>query len=144
MNQPSRVSLSPTPLPPVTHRTLTRTFPASQALSMYRRFIFGDDQTGLVVDGTDGVTVKGGEDLLLAVDAILGQAGIYVGAVSTTGTFAYPAATVAAWEGFISTATATVLPPLPPLSLPPPLRRPSLYVIPTIRSSNVSLTLNPG
>ena len=79
---------------------------------MYRSFIFGNDQTGLVVDGTDGVTVKGGEDLLLAVDAILGQAGIYVGATSTTGTFAYPAATVAAWEGFIATATATVLPPL--------------------------------
>ncbi|RPD59090.1 alpha/beta-hydrolase [Lentinus tigrinus ALCF2SS1-7] len=89
----------------------------ARALTMYRNFIFGSNQTGLVVSGTDGVTVEGGEDAELAVDAILGQSGIYVGAISTTSTVEYPAATIAAWEEFIATATATLLPPLSPRNL---------------------------
>ncbi|RDX51221.1 alpha/beta-hydrolase [Lentinus brumalis] len=81
----------------------------ARALTLFEKFIFGNNHTGLVVSGTDGVTVEGGEDADLAVDAIIGQSGIYVGAVSTTGTYQYPAATIAAWEEFIATATATVI-----------------------------------
>ena len=55
--------------------------------------------------------MAGGELAALAVDAIQGQSGIAVGSIFTTSTFNYPAATVAAWDAFIATATvATVLP----------------------------------
>lgn len=79
---------------------------------MLREFILGHNTTGLLVDGPGGdISVAGGELAALAVDAIQGQTGIAVGSIFTTSTFNYPAATVAAWDAFIATATlATVLP----------------------------------
>ena len=65
--------------------------------------------TGLVRTGPNGAVVEGGEDASLAVDAIRGQEGIFVGSISTSGTVSYPTATIAAWDEFIATATATVL-----------------------------------
>ncbi|KAI0675837.1 alpha/beta-hydrolase [Trametes maxima] len=79
---------------------------------LLREFILGNNRTGLVTKTAGGaLAVLGGEDAALAVDAILGQAGIFVGSVAPSATFMYPAGTVAAWEKFIATATATILPP---------------------------------
>ena len=73
---------------------------------MFREFILGNNKTGLVTTGPGGETsVEGGEDAALAVDALPGQSGIAVGSISTTSTFLYPSATIAAWEAFITTAT---------------------------------------
>lgn len=112
-NAPSRVSaLSIAFLMPYTVQYLTRAPARLQGLALFREFIFGNSLLGLVTTAVDGaVTVEGGEDLLLAVDAIRGQEGIFVGSISTTSTFTYPAATIAAWDKFIATATATVLLP---------------------------------
>ncbi|KAI0794497.1 alpha/beta-hydrolase [Fomes fomentarius] len=86
----------------------------SRGLALFREFIFGNSLLGLVTTAVDGaVTVEGGEDLSLAVDAIRGQEGIFVGSISTTSTVTYPAATVAAWDRFIATATATATVLLP-------------------------------
>ncbi|TBU47608.1 alpha/beta-hydrolase [Dichomitus squalens] len=85
-------------------------FNPSRASTVLREFILGSNKTGLVTMGPDGdIDVEGGEDVALAIDALPGQSGIAVGSITTTGTFFYPAATVAAWEVFI--ATATVLSP---------------------------------
>ncbi|KAI0730653.1 alpha/beta-hydrolase [Earliella scabrosa] len=81
----------------------------ARGLTLFREFIFGSNPTGLVRTGPNGAVVEGGEDASLAVDAIRGQEGIFVGSISTTGTVAYPTATIAAWDEFIATATATVL-----------------------------------
>ena len=81
---------------------------------MLRDFILGQSQLGLVVTSSNGtVSVIGGEDPKLAGDALVGQAGMYVGDgfgdnITTTGTYYWPTASVAAWESFI--ATATVIP----------------------------------
>lgn len=66
----------------------------------------------MVTSENGTVSVVGGEDPALAGNALLGQPGIYIGTgvgedMTTTGTFTFPAATVAAWESFIATATAT-------------------------------------
>ena len=74
-----------------------------QAFAFAREFLFGDNTAGRVLP--DGL-VSGGQDAALAVDAIRGQEGIYVGSVSTTSTFTYPSATIAAWDVYIVTATA--------------------------------------
>ena len=81
-------------------------------MTILRDFIFGTNTTGLVVPSLSGAgaSVDGGALAALAVDAVRGQSGIFVGSVQTTGTVFYPAATVAAWDAFIATATATVLP----------------------------------
>ncbi|KAH9946531.1 alpha/beta-hydrolase [Amylocystis lapponica] len=73
------------------------------ALVFLREFVFGNNQTGLVTDSG----VIGGEDPALAQDILLGQEGIYVGSGTTQSTYTYPSATIAAWESFIATATAT-------------------------------------
>ncbi|KAI0664279.1 alpha/beta-hydrolase [Cubamyces menziesii] len=82
----------------------------TRAYTLLREFIFGNNQTGLVTDIGGTVNVIGGEDAALAVDAIPGTSGIYVGSITTQSTVEYPAATIAAWESYIATATATVLP----------------------------------
>ncbi|CAL1716103.1 unnamed protein product [Somion occarium] len=60
--------------------------------------------TGLVVDST---TVIGGENSTLANDVLPGGTLFYYGSATTAGTSTVPAATVASWESFIATATAT-------------------------------------
>nr|VWO98234.1 Tyrosine-protein phosphatase YVH1 [Ganoderma boninense] len=84
----------------------------SRAFTVLREYILGHNTTGLLVSGPGGdISVAGGELAALAVDAIQGQTGIAVGSIFTTSTFNYPAATIAAWDAFIATATvATVLP----------------------------------
>lgn len=80
-----------------------------QALVFLRDFILGNTKTGLVQKAVDGVVnVIGGEETDLFVHNILdGQEGIFVGSVVTQSTVNYPSATVAAWNAFIATATAT-------------------------------------
>lgn len=55
------------------------------------------------------MNVVGGESSALAVDAIPGQLGIFVGSGTTQSTYTFPSATIAAWNSYI--ATATVIPP---------------------------------
>ncbi|CDO69768.1 hypothetical protein BN946_scf184766.g13 [Trametes cinnabarina] len=78
---------------------------------LLRDFILGNNQTGLVTNSSGTVSVVGGESSSLAVDAIPGQLGIYVGSFSTQSTYTYPSATIAAWSNYIVTATATVITP---------------------------------
>ncbi|KAI8996599.1 alpha/beta-hydrolase [Trametes punicea] len=78
-----------------------------RAFVLIREFILGNNQTGLVTNSSGVVSVVGGESSSLAVDAIPGQLGIYVGSFSTQSTYTYPSATIVAWNSFIATATAT-------------------------------------
>ncbi|KAI0738607.1 alpha/beta-hydrolase [Daedaleopsis nitida] len=84
----------------------------SRAYVLFREFILGNNQTGIVTTSPNGtVTVVGGEDPALAADALTGQPGIYLGkgaedSITTTGVYLYPSETVAAWESYLATATA--------------------------------------
>ena len=67
------------------------------------------------------VDVIGGEEPSIFVHNILdGQGGIFIGSAVTQSTINYPSATVAAWNAFIATATATPTAILPQL-YPEPL-----------------------
>jgi carboxypeptidase D len=71
---------------------------------MARNWIFGSDQTGLVV----GSTVIGGENAPeLQGDVLPGNEFIFYGSLSTQSSYMYPTATINAWSSFIHTATAT-------------------------------------
>lgn len=71
---------------------------------MFREFILGNNQTGLV----EGSSVVGGEDPSLRTDhALAGQTGILAGSGTATSLFFYPSATIAAWNSFFATAVAT-------------------------------------
>ncbi|KAI0954566.1 hypothetical protein AcW1_006420 [Taiwanofungus camphoratus] len=72
-----------------------------------REFVLGNNQTGLV-NTTDGQIV-GGENSILAEDVMPGQSGIYVGSGATQSTYTFPSATIAAWQSYIATATATIV-----------------------------------
>lgn len=78
-------------------------------MTVLREFIFGNNSTGLVSSIAGVAEVAGGEDAALAVDAVRATAGVFVGSVTTQSTFFFPTATVAAWNSFIATATATVI-----------------------------------
>ncbi|KAJ7202096.1 alpha/beta-hydrolase [Mycena pura] len=77
------------------------------AFVFVRDFVLGSNTTGLVDSNT--ATVNGGEDPELARDVLPGNPFIYIGDGSsgTTASTAWPSATVAAWNAFIATATAT-------------------------------------
>ncbi|THH00620.1 hypothetical protein EW026_g1956 [Hermanssonia centrifuga] len=79
----------------------------SRAYVILREFILGNNRTGLVVNTTETVSVVGGESSSLAVDVFPGQSGIYMGSGTTQSTYTFPAATVAAWQSFMATETAT-------------------------------------
>ena len=80
----------------------------AQALVFLREFVLGDNQNGTVLD--DG-TVVGGENANLAGEYLAGGNEIFYGSAKTEGIYTAPSATIAAWENFIATATATVLSP---------------------------------
>ncbi|KIM53428.1 hypothetical protein SCLCIDRAFT_1222826 [Scleroderma citrinum Foug A] len=74
--------------------------------SFIREFVFGNNQTGLVVNAElGGVTVIGGEDSSLGGEVMTGQAGIYYGSATTASTYFFPSATVAAWDAYVATAS---------------------------------------
>ena len=79
----------------------------AQALVFLREFVLGDSRNGTVLE--DG-TVVGGEDATLAGEFLAGGNEIFYGSAKTEGTYTIPTATIAVWENFIATATATVLP----------------------------------
>ncbi|KAI0773297.1 alpha/beta-hydrolase [Trametes elegans] len=81
-----------------------------RAFVLAREFIFGNNQTGLVTNPTEPVSVVGGEYSSLAADAIAGQLGIYVGSGTTQSTYTYPSATISAWNSFIATVASTNMP----------------------------------
>ncbi|EPQ57234.1 alpha/beta-hydrolase [Gloeophyllum trabeum ATCC 11539] len=75
-----------------------------------REFILGSNTTGLVTTSGNGtVTVVGGESSVLAEDVLPAASDpIYYGPGTTVSSYIPSSATVAAWESFIATATATV------------------------------------
>ena len=73
---------------------------------LIREFVLGNNETGLVTTEGGQVTVIGGEDKSYA-GVLTGQSGIYSGSGKTEGTYTYPSSTIAAWESFIATETAT-------------------------------------
>ncbi|KAJ7434538.1 alpha/beta-hydrolase [Mycena galericulata] len=86
------------------------------AFAFVRDFVLGSNTTGLV-DNNAG-TVAGGEDPALRQDILPGNTVIYYGdgsAGKTTQSTVVPSATLAAWNAFLATATAT-LPASGPLS----------------------------
>ncbi|KZT67351.1 alpha/beta-hydrolase [Daedalea quercina L-15889] len=79
----------------------------ANALTFLREFVLGDNQTGLVESGNGDTEVVGGEVSSLAVGVLPGQTGIFIGSGATQSTYTFPSATIAAWESYIVTATAT-------------------------------------
>ncbi|KAI8982714.1 alpha/beta-hydrolase [Trametes punicea] len=79
----------------------------AQALVFLREFVLGDNLNGTV----SGTIIVGGENSTLANDYLPGGNEIFYGSSATQGTSTIPAATQAAWNSFIATATATQ-PPL--------------------------------
>ncbi|KAI5120253.1 hypothetical protein M0805_004589 [Coniferiporia weirii] len=77
----------------------------SAALVMFREFIVGANQTGLVL--SDGSIVGGTDPTVLQGDVLPGQESILFGSGTATSLFVAPSATIAAWESFYSTAAAT-------------------------------------
>ncbi|KAF9269106.1 alpha/beta-hydrolase [Marasmius fiardii PR-910] len=78
----------------------------SQALTFFREFVFGNNQTGLVQSGS---TVVGGEDPQLSNDILPGDPEIYYGSAATQGTYVFPTATRDAWNAFITKQPGTEL-----------------------------------
>ncbi|KAJ7278049.1 alpha/beta-hydrolase [Mycena rebaudengoi] len=77
------------------------------AFAFVRDYILGSKDTGLVASNG---TVSGGEDPKLALDVLLGNTVIYYGdgrSATTTLSTVVPSATLAVWNKFIETATAT-------------------------------------
>ncbi|KAL4265511.1 Carboxypeptidase [Pleurotus pulmonarius] len=72
------------------------------AFTFAREFIFGNNQTGLV----ESSSVVGGEDPALTAGVLPGQKEIYVGKVTTSSTFVFPSATIAAWDSFMAAQTS--------------------------------------
>ncbi|RDX43821.1 alpha/beta-hydrolase [Lentinus brumalis] len=78
----------------------------AQALVFLREFVLGSNLNGTV----SGTAVVGGENSTLANDFLPGGNVVYFGSSATQGTSTIPAATQAAWNSFIVTATATSSP----------------------------------
>ncbi|KAJ7769203.1 alpha/beta-hydrolase [Mycena maculata] len=79
------------------------------AFAFVRDFVLGSNSTGLV--DPNAATVTGGEDPALAQDILPGGTVIYFGdgsAGKTTQSTVIPSATIAAWNVFLATATATL------------------------------------
>ncbi|KZT07258.1 alpha/beta-hydrolase [Laetiporus sulphureus 93-53] len=79
----------------------------ANAYVFLREFILGDNQTGFVETTRGHSEVVGGQVSLLAAAVLPGQPGIYIGSGATQSTYTFPTATIAAWEDYIVTATAT-------------------------------------
>ncbi|KAH9847538.1 alpha/beta-hydrolase [Lenzites betulinus] len=78
----------------------------AQALVFLREFVLGANLNGTV----SGTIVVGGENATLAGDFLPGGNEIFFGSAATQGTSTIPAATQAAWNSFLATATATHAP----------------------------------
>lgn len=79
----------------------------AHAHTFLREFVLGDNQTGLVTTRDGRATVVGGAVSSLAVGVLPGQSGIFIGSGATQSTYTFPSATIAAWDSYIVTATAT-------------------------------------
>ncbi|KAG6908972.1 hypothetical protein DXG01_002580 [Tephrocybe rancida] len=82
-----------------------------KALTFMREFVFGKNQTGLVIKAPTGkAAVIGGTDATLAQDVLPGGDEIYYGPGAKISTYVFPSATRAAWKAFIQTETAVPSP----------------------------------
>ncbi|KAH8832752.1 Alpha/Beta hydrolase protein [Flagelloscypha sp. PMI_526] len=74
------------------------------AFTFSREFVFGSNPLGLVKASG---SVVGGEDPNLAKAILRAKPDLYLGAGrTTTSTYVFPSATIAAWDAYIATATA--------------------------------------
>ena len=87
-------------------RRLVPLWKPTQALVFLREFVLGSNLNGTV----SGTVVVGGENSTLANDYLPGGNVVFFGSSATQGTSTIPAATQAAWDSFIATATATSSP----------------------------------
>jgi len=85
----------------------TTAYHVNQAYTFLREFVLGNNSTGLVTNSSGSIVVVGGENSTLAENILPGQAEIYYGSGTTQSTYTFPSATVAAWNSFIRTETAT-------------------------------------
>jgi carboxypeptidase D len=69
--------------------------------------VLGNNRTGLVTGSGDCIQVVGGEDPKLAVDILTEGPDIYLGSLVTKSTYAYPSETIAKFDSYLATATAT-------------------------------------
>ena len=69
-----------------------------QSLTFIREFLFGSNQTGLVL--SDGTVVGGEDPRFLESDILPGGPEAYTGPGVTQGTYVFPTATRAAWDAF--------------------------------------------
>lgn len=69
------------------------------AFFFLREFVLGSNPAGLVESGSSSAI---GEESTLAGDFLPGNTAIFGGSISTTTTMTYPAATVSAWNNFVS------------------------------------------
>ena len=69
--------------------------------------MLNNNQTGLVQNGSDTVSVIGGENPTLQQSVILGQSGIAYGSATTQGLTTWPTATVAAFESYVGLVPVT-------------------------------------
>ncbi|PCH36382.1 alpha/beta-hydrolase [Wolfiporia cocos MD-104 SS10] len=79
----------------------------ANAYVFLREFVLGNNETGLVTVSDSHTSVVGGEVSTLAQDVLPGQSGIFIGSGATQSTYTFPSATIAAWQSYIVTATAT-------------------------------------
>lgn len=79
----------------------------AQAYTFLREFIIGNNPTGAVVQSGSSVTVTGGENPTLKQSAITGQRAIAYGAKTTQGVYAYPTATIQAFENYVGLVPIT-------------------------------------
>ncbi|KII95448.1 hypothetical protein PLICRDRAFT_34311 [Plicaturopsis crispa FD-325 SS-3] len=70
-----------------------------------REFILGDNTTGLV----SGNRTVGGENATLGEDTLPGTTVIFYGSGTTSASVVEPSASIAAWNSFLATATASIL-----------------------------------
>ncbi|KAF8524852.1 alpha/beta-hydrolase [Hysterangium stoloniferum] len=79
----------------------------ARALTFVREFVLGNNPNGTVL--SDG-TVVGGEGSPLVNDILPAEHDpIFTGSGTTLGSTLWPSATIAAWDSFIATATATTI-----------------------------------
>ncbi|KAI0822442.1 alpha/beta-hydrolase [Trametes gibbosa] len=79
-----------------------------QALVFLREFVLGSNKNGTVA----GTSVVGGENATLAGDYLSGGGEIFYGSGTTAGTSVVPSATIASWDSFLASATATSIAPV--------------------------------
>ncbi|KAF8590899.1 alpha/beta-hydrolase [Ramaria rubella] len=83
-------------------------FQPAPALYFLQEFVLGDNPLGTVVENKEHISVIGGEDVSFADGVLPGEHNpIFYGSGTTQFSTIWPSETIAVWDSFILTATAT-------------------------------------